>query len=153
MNSSAPSAFHCLRCGACCRWPGTVTLAPGEPDAIAAHLRLPLPDFLDRYTTLAPNRTALVLLDAPSSTRCIFLSGNNACAIYPVRPNQCRTFPFSWRQPGCPALDSSSSPTASPPAKQAGTSPPARPFRAPGNPAPPSMQGGPEHRAAVLRRE
>ena len=110
---AAPRAFHCLRCGACCRWPGTVTLAPGEPDAIAGHLGLPLAEFLDRYTTLAPNRTALVLVDAPSSTRCIFLSPDNTCAIYPVRPVQCRTFPVSWRPPGCPALDALTSPGSS----------------------------------------
>jgi hypothetical protein len=98
------SSFHCRRCGACCSWPGTVTLAPGEPEAIADHLNLPLSAFLDRFTTLAPNRTALVLADAPSTTRCIFLSADNSCAIYPVRPLQCRTFPFSWFHPGCPAL-------------------------------------------------
>lgn len=111
----SPSTFHCLCCGACCSWPGTVTLAPGEAEAIAEHLRLPLDAFLDRYTALAPNRSALVLADAPSSTRCVFLAANNSCAIYPVRPVQCRTFPFSWQQPGCPALSTPEPEAPSPP--------------------------------------
>ncbi|MBR6022658.1 MAG: YkgJ family cysteine cluster protein [Kiritimatiellae bacterium] len=97
-----PQAFRCRQCGACCRWPGTVTLADGEPDAIAAFLGIPLPDFLDRYARLAPNRSALVLADAPGTTRCIFLDAANRCAIHPVRPRQCRTYPFLWNSPPCP---------------------------------------------------
>lgn len=97
-----PERFRCRQCGACCSWPGTVTLEAGEEDAIAGFLGMPIGDFLDRYTCLAPNRTALVLIDAPGTTRCVFLDGANRCAIHPVRPRQCRSYPFRWNEPPCP---------------------------------------------------
>lgn len=99
-----PATFHCRRCGTCCRWPGSVILEPGDPDRIVAHLGIPVETFLRDCTALARNRAALTIIDAPGTTACLFLSPDNTCRIYPVRPRQCRTFPFAWRVPGCPAL-------------------------------------------------
>lgn len=102
-----PATFRCRRCGACCRVPGYVALAPGEPEAMAAFLGLDLYAFTERYTTLTYNRRDLSLTEQEDGS-CVFLQDDNACRIQPVKPAQCRGFPFQWRSKTldkeCPAL-------------------------------------------------
>lgn len=102
--------FKCQRCGACCRVKGgIVRLTPEETDAIAAHLNLPVSDFIANHTSVSPDRKCLVLNDAPDGA-CAMLTPSGACAIQPVKPAQCRNFPHSWTNPNsesyCPALKS-----------------------------------------------
>jgi hypothetical protein len=103
----SPATFSCRRCGACCRVPGYVALAPGEPEAIAGFLGLDLYAFTERYTTLTFNRKDLSLTEQEDG-RCVFLQEDNTCRIQPVKPAQCRGFPFLWRSKAldkaCPAL-------------------------------------------------
>ncbi len=102
------TAFECLRCGACCRWPGHVLLAGGEAEAIAGFLGMPAHAFIERFTMLAANRACLSLAEAPDGA-CVFLEGNS-CGIQPVKPRQCRDFPLHWTVTGaraqCAALRS-----------------------------------------------
>ena len=93
-----PIFFECDRCTACCRWPGQVRLSSEEISAIAAHLCLEESAFIQRFTRLASNRQGLALQDKPNG-ECIFLEGD-ACAINPVKPQQCRDFPNLWNFPG-----------------------------------------------------
>jgi len=83
------SAFVCRRCGACCRWPGSVLLEPADVAAAAA--------------ALARNRAQLTLKEAPDGA-CEFLDAAGQCRIYAARPKQCRDFPRGWRVAGCPGL-------------------------------------------------
>jgi Fe-S-cluster containining protein len=84
--------FGCTRCGHCCTGaPGFVWVNDEEEDAIA--------DFLGeehgRFRALYARR-----LDRGRSLRekangdCVFYSAEAGCTIYPVRPRQCRTWPF-----------------------------------------------------------
>jgi len=102
-----PATFRCERCGTCCRVPGYVALVPGEAEAIAAFLGMDLYAFTARYTRLTLNRGGLSLTEAEDG-RCVFLLDDNACRIQPVKPEQCKGFPFLWRSPrldkDCPAL-------------------------------------------------
>lgn len=104
---SDPRTFQCQRCGACCRVPGYVALAPGEPEAIAAFLGLDVYAFTGRYTALTYTRRDLSLIEREDGG-CVFLQEDNSCRIQPVKPAQCRGFPFLWKSPGlvraCPAL-------------------------------------------------
>ena len=99
---SVPSGFTCLRCGACCRWPGSVLLEEGGADAAAAELGLDVPTFIDRYAELARNRAQLTLREREDGA-CVLLDAGNRCRIYAARPKQCREFPAGWRVDGCPA--------------------------------------------------
>jgi uncharacterized protein len=82
--------FACLRCGACCTGaPGTIYVGPGEIALIADLLKLPLAVFMDRY--LYPFKESFSIRE-DSLGNCLFFK--NGCAIYAVRPLQCRTFPF-----------------------------------------------------------
>jgi Fe-S-cluster containining protein len=91
--------FHeCQRCTACCRWPGQVRLTDDEIARMAAHLGLSEHDFIQRHTRLRADRQGLALQDKPNG-ECIFLEGE-ACAVQPVKPQQCRDFPNLWNFPG-----------------------------------------------------
>ena len=104
MNQGDKEDFKCTGCGACCRWTGSVLLTERDITSMAAWLDLSEQAFIDRHTRLAPSRIQLALTDRPDGS-CSFLSGNR-CSIYGARPEQCRTFPFSWSVPeGCPVLD------------------------------------------------
>jgi uncharacterized protein len=82
--------FDCLRCGACCTGaPGTIYVGPREIAPIADLLKLPLSVFTDRY--LYPFKDSFSIRE-DSLGNCLFYK--KGCAIYAVRPLQCRTFPF-----------------------------------------------------------
>lgn len=99
----SPVPFVCRRCGACCRWPGSVLLEAEDVAAAAAALGLAEEDFIARHATLARNRAQLTLKEAPDGA-CEFLQADNGCRIYAARPRQCREFPRGWRVAGCPGL-------------------------------------------------
>jgi len=88
--------FSCQKdCGACCTDHGEYTFVYLEKDeerAIAEFLELSLAAFRKRWTTRDEGHRVL-RMDGPD---CPFLDGKR-CTIYPVRPSQCRTFPF-WEE-------------------------------------------------------
>ena len=71
-------------------------LRPGEAEAIAALLGLPLHDATARFTRLRDDRRGLALIERPDGA-CIFLAGDNTCRIQAAKPYQCRAFPLAWR--------------------------------------------------------
>ncbi len=103
----ATDTFLCQRCGNCCRQPGPVRLTENEVSVIAGFLGLSDSDFTSSYTRLSEDRRGLVLTERPDGA-CIFLDdAPTACRIQPVKPAQCRGFPFTWRYANleqiCPA--------------------------------------------------
>lgn len=99
--------FSCQRCGNCCRIKGIVRLSNDEIEALAKELNCPIPDFIEQYTDLSPDRKCLVLKNRNDDS-CIFLTEENLCIVNNAKPNQCKTFPFEWTNPSsptyCPAL-------------------------------------------------
>lgn len=98
--------FRCKRCGQCCRGGGYVFVEEDEIGPMAAFLGLSREAFVTRYVVeFGPGVLRLAgAMDDP----CPFLSGND-CGIHPVKPRQCRTFPWEWRDPGfedyCPGYE------------------------------------------------
>ncbi len=91
--------FSCRRCGACCTGePGYVFLSPGEAAAIAAHLGEDPAAFARSSLRRVPG--GLSLREAPGGS-CVLHDGG--CRAYPVRPRQCRTYPFWERIVASPA--------------------------------------------------
>jgi len=83
--------FQCLRCNSCCGGaPGYVWVEEDEIVRIARFLGIPVPDFTRRYCRKVWWRISLKELPGGD---CVFLTADG-CGIYPVRPMQCRTFPF-----------------------------------------------------------
>lgn len=88
--------FACTRCGNCCRNHGDyayVYLTAHDVSAIALHLGLEEAVFLTSYCQVEGGWVSL-RMDSPA---CPFLEPGNTCAIYPVRPKQCATWPF-WKE-------------------------------------------------------
>lgn len=93
-------SFKCTMCGNCCTGPqGFVWFSPEEGKAIAKFLGISERDFYARYCKKKLNRWTLDERRLPNGDYdCIFLDrddkGRALCGIYPVRPTQCRTWPF-----------------------------------------------------------
>jgi len=91
-------AFECTGCGRCCAGPGEgyVWVTKKEAAAIASYLRVPEVKFRKKYVRRIGTR--LSLIERADNKDCIFLEddgqGGRRCRIYPVRPLQCRTWPF-----------------------------------------------------------
>ncbi|HOX37559.1 MAG TPA: YkgJ family cysteine cluster protein [Candidatus Brocadiia bacterium] len=84
--------FECGRCGDCCRGePGVVWVTRTEREAIAAFLDKPLAEFDREFVRLAAFGRSLK--EHPNGD-CYMWRDGVGCSIYPVRPRQCRTFPF-----------------------------------------------------------
>jgi Fe-S-cluster containining protein len=84
--------FRCTRCGNCCTGaPGFVWVNEQEIEALAEHLGEPVAQAREFYTRRAGNRRSL---REQANGDCIFYDRAAGCTIYPVRPRQCRTWPF-----------------------------------------------------------
>lgn len=84
--------FTCSQCGDCCTGaPGFVWVTDDELAAIAKYLGRPLPEVRDLHSRSARGKRTLRERD---NGDCVFLDAKRGCTIYPVRPPQCRTWPF-----------------------------------------------------------
>jgi uncharacterized protein len=123
--------FGCTQCGNCCTGPpGFVWMSEPEIDRLAEHLRLTPEQVVERYCRKLAGKFSLKESKNPRSGEydCVFLREQPAdpaagimhprrtCQVYPVRPLQCRTWPFwpsnlrtpqTWSQAGrrCPGMD------------------------------------------------
>lgn len=103
--------FACLQCGRCCRGePGTVYVSPEEIRAIADYLGLSRQELTSRM--LYPFRDSYSIAEDEQGNCLMYDQG---CRIYPVRPRQCRSYPFwlanlrsryAWKQKTaqCPGI-------------------------------------------------
>lgn len=85
--------FNCTGCGKCCTgFPGYVWVEEDEIKAIAGHLNLTIDELAQKYLRTAYGEVSL--REDPQDFDCVFLKEKKFCSIYPVRPKQCRTYPF-----------------------------------------------------------
>jgi Fe-S-cluster containining protein len=84
--------FTCTRCGDCCTGePGYVWVSDDDLAAIAAFRGETITEVQASYTRWARRgRTLREKLDGD----CVFYDRQKGCTVYPVRPPQCRTWPF-----------------------------------------------------------
>ena len=83
--------FQCTACGDCCTGvPGFVWVNKSEIEGMAACLDMEVAEFETRYVRQVGIRKSLI--ERPNGD-CVFLHGRR-CDVYPVRPRQCRTWPF-----------------------------------------------------------
>jgi len=92
--------FECRECGGCCAGPteGYIWVSEPEIELIANYLKTTPGELRRRYLRRVGARTTIV--EHRTTKDCIFLrqvDEKRRCAIYPVRPNQCRTWPF-WAE-------------------------------------------------------
>lgn len=110
--------FECTQCGNCCTGsPGYVFVTPEEIEKIAEYMGRPGEGLGREYLRRVGRRQSLT---EGKDGDCCFLqhreNGKRVCGIYPVRPLQCRTWPFwdinledseAWADAarGCPGMN------------------------------------------------
>jgi uncharacterized protein len=84
--------FSCTRCGHCCTGePGFVWVDGDDLARIADHVGESV-EVIAR-THARPAGKGMTLREKANGD-CVFYDRNAGCTIYPVRPPQCRTWPF-----------------------------------------------------------
>lgn len=84
--------FTCTQCGKCCTGePGVVWVNDEEIGAIAEHQQMPRHEFEAIHTRTLRGG---ISLREKANGDCEFYDSKRGCTIYPVRPRQCRTWPF-----------------------------------------------------------
>ena len=103
--------FECTRCGNCCTGaPGYVWVNDAELAAISEHRGEPVEELTQWATRTGPRG---LTLREKANGDCVFYDRQAGCTVYPVRPRQCRTWPFwesnvespeAWEETaaGCP---------------------------------------------------
>ena len=90
--------FECVGCGNCCAGPeqGDIWITAAEIERLTRHLGMPEAEVRKRFIKHIGFRTSII--EDKRTNDCIFLQtgpdGKRGCTIYPVRPNQCWTWPF-----------------------------------------------------------
>src|SRR3954454_20260637 len=123
--------FTCQQCGNCCTGgPGYVWISDEEIQRLAEYLKLSQQETIEKYCRRINGRLSLKEVRRGPLYDCVFLTeqkvepGNGdrvvqpkrGCSIYPVRPLQCRTWPFwdgnlasasAWKRAGkgCHGID------------------------------------------------
>lgn len=85
--------FTCSQCGDCCTGaPGTVWVTDEELREIADYLDKPIGEIRLFHTRIVRGRVSLTEF---ANGDCTFFDPRaRKCTVYPVRPVQCRTWPF-----------------------------------------------------------
>jgi Fe-S-cluster containining protein len=84
--------FQCTRCGDCCTGaPGYVWVDEAEIAAIAKHRGESVRETTELHTRAVGKRRSL---REKANGDCVFYDRSSGCTVYPVRPRQCRTWPF-----------------------------------------------------------
>jgi Fe-S-cluster containining protein len=89
--------FECMQCGACCAGPGEgyIWVTSPEVKLIADFLKISVEQLREKYLKRVGLRTTII--EQAGTKNCVFLQRINdkrRCLIYPVRPSQCRAWPF-----------------------------------------------------------
>ena len=89
--------FECQRCGRCCAGPGEgyIWVTKPEIQLIADFLKETAEQIRRKFLKRVGLQTTII--EQTDNKDCVFLreiDGRKRCMIYPVRPSQCRIWPF-----------------------------------------------------------
>ena len=89
LHEEAFSAINCLDCAACCK-NYSPRFKPPDIKRISKHLGMKEGVFAEKYLIVDSDGDHVV-----NSKPCPFLSSDNSCSIYEVRPSDCARFPYT----------------------------------------------------------
>ncbi len=82
--------FECQQCGQCCYGEGGIFIEPEDVAAIAEYLGISPEEFEKRFVG---HRNGRLDIGTGANGACHFLK-DNRCSIHPVKPKNCRLWPF-----------------------------------------------------------
>jgi Fe-S-cluster containining protein len=83
---------NCLECANCCKTTSPL-FTDKDISRIAKYLRIKPSEFVTNYLRIDEDKDYVL-----KSVPCTFLSDNNYCSIYDVRPKACKEFPHTKRK-------------------------------------------------------
>ena len=88
--------LDCQICDKCCEYRGDIKITPINILEISKFLNISIDDFLEKYTTPAPNEEPEIVIKGVGEKRyCIFNDRETfKCKIHKVEPMQCLVFPL-----------------------------------------------------------
>ncbi len=89
LHDEAFEKINCSECAACCKNYSPRFKTP-DIKRISKHLKLKESIFINKYLQLDEDGDYIV-----KQTPCPFLSSDNLCTIYDVRPSDCARFPYT----------------------------------------------------------
>jgi len=94
MANNESFRFSCTGCGQCCTGPGDyyIEVSEVEQRRIREHLGVSWSWFRRRYVFRYDDEVESLAMEKGGA--CVFLDNNKRCRIYPVRPAQCRSYPY-----------------------------------------------------------
>lgn len=85
--------FFCQQCGHCCTGdPGLIRVTEKEINLIAQFLKIEIQQFMNQY--IRPIESGFTICEDDKGS-CLFYQ--KGCTIYSARPEQCKTFPFWFK--------------------------------------------------------
>ena len=87
VNDEVFGRHDCTKCANCCRT-SLAVFGPKDVRRISKHFSMDKKEFIKKYLTPHPDYDYLI-----KTLPCPFLSENNLCTIYEIRPEGCRTYP------------------------------------------------------------
>lgn len=92
LHESVFDETDCLRCANCCKTTSPI-FADMDIERIAKHLRIRPCELIEKHLHLDEENDYVL-----NSSPCVFLSADNYCDIYEVRPKACREYPHTDRK-------------------------------------------------------
>jgi Fe-S-cluster containining protein len=92
LHNEAFEQIDCMNCGNCCKTTSPIFYQK-DIDRLAKHFKIKPGTFVEKYLHIDADQD-YVLNVAP----CAFLSPDNSCSVYDVRPLACQTYPHTNRK-------------------------------------------------------
>lgn len=86
--------FGCTQCAKCCTLPGFVFISWRELAAMATHLDMDCDTFREHAQVRWITDLGGWTIDTTDGKGCPLLEPEGGCRVHPVKPAQCRAFPF-----------------------------------------------------------
>lgn len=91
--------IDCLKCANCCKTTSPI-FYNRDIERLAKHMRIRPSDFIEKYLRIDEDNDYVL-----QSSPCPFLSQDNYCQVYDVRPNACKEYPHTNRKKMSQILD------------------------------------------------
>jgi Fe-S-cluster containining protein len=92
LHNKAFEQIDCMSCGNCCKTTSPIFYQK-DIDRLSKHFKIKPGTFVEKYLHIDSDKDYVL-----NSSPCAFLSPDNSCSVYDVRPLACQTYPHTNRK-------------------------------------------------------